>query len=296
MSRHRDEHLDLCAAHVVGALDEAGRAELEAHLTSGCEICLAELRALSGGVTVLALSLPHRPAPPEARERVLAAVRTEAAGTDRWGGTWSVPPERPAPAPQEPPARAGEELPPSATVVKPAPPRPRALVWAWAAAAALLAVSSVFAWRRAGELSDLLEQARARNDALRETLERERGWAALLESPDTKVVRLAATPEGDPALAARVLFDPASRRAILVAEAFAPGAERDFELWAITATGPASLGLVRADAGGRAVVRLEDVGDPTTLAGFAVSLEPAGGSPNPRKPSGPVVMFGPIGG
>lgn len=293
MSRHRDEHLDLCAAHVVGALDEAGRTELESHLASGCEPCLAELRSLSGGITVLALSLPHHPAPRGALERTLAALQREAGQSGPWGGVWSVPPEPPAAAPPaEPPAVAPEPR----VVPLPERPRGRAAAWAWAAAAALLAVSSVMAWRRAGELSRHLEEARARNDALRESVERERRWTALLESSATRVVRLAPTPEADPALAARVLYDPESRRAIVVAEAFTPGAERDYELWAITAAGPASLGVVRADPAGRAVLRLEDVGDPATLAGFAVSLEPSGGSPDPRKPSGPVVLFGPVGG
>ncbi|HEY6194543.1 MAG TPA: anti-sigma factor, partial [Candidatus Eisenbacteria bacterium] len=77
MSRHRDEHLDLCAAEVLGVLDPAGRAELEAHLAGGCEVCEAELRALSGGATVLALSVPQLHAPPAARARVLEAVRAE---------------------------------------------------------------------------------------------------------------------------------------------------------------------------------------------------------------------------
>jgi len=45
---------------------------------------------------------------------------------------------------------------------------------------------------------------------------------------------------------------------------------------------------------GRAVVRLEDVGDPATLQAIAGSLEPEGGSPNPAAPSGPVVMVGKV--
>lgn len=290
MSRHRDEHLALCAAHVVGALDDAGRVELEEHLASGCELCLAELRALSGGLTVFALSLPLQPAPAGARARVMAAVRAEAAKSKAGGEAKDVPA---APAERAAPAVVREE---PRVVPLPTRPRPSFATWAWAAAAVVLAVAGVFAWRHTEELSAELERTRARNDAIRETLESERRWAAILEAPGARVVRLAPTGAGDSALAARVHLDPGTRRAILVAQAFTPGAGRDYELWAITPTGPASLGVVRADAGGRAVMRLEDVGDPATLAGFAVSLEPAGGSPDHRKPSGPVVMFGPIGG
>ena len=78
MSRHRDEHLDLCAAQVLGDLAGAERAELEAHLTDGCATCEAELRALAGGATVLALSVPQHRAPARARASVLAAFEREA--------------------------------------------------------------------------------------------------------------------------------------------------------------------------------------------------------------------------
>ena len=295
MSRHRDEHLALCAAHVVGALDDAGRVELEEHLAGGCEVCLAELRALSGGLTVFALSLPHHPAPAGARARVMAAVRTEAAKAakakvgDEAMDSSTSPAERGAAEP----AIVREE--PRITPL-PARPRPSFASWAWAAAAVVLAVAGVFSWRHTEELSAVLEGVRMRNDALRDTLESVRRVTRILEAPGGRMARLAPTAAGDTALTARVHFDPGTRQAVLYAQAFTPGAGRDYELWAITPTGPSSLGVVRADAAGHAVMLLEDVGDPATLAGFAVSLEPAGGSPDPHKPSGPVVMFGPIGG
>jgi len=53
---------------------------------------------------------------------------------------------------------------------------------------------------------------------------------------------------------------------------------------------------VRADADGRAVVRLERIARDGAVAAFAVSLEGAGGSPDHHKPSGPVVMLGKIAG
>ncbi|HKQ58188.1 MAG TPA: anti-sigma factor, partial [Candidatus Eisenbacteria bacterium] len=68
----------------------------------------------------------------------------------------------------------------------------------------------------------------------------------------------------------------------------------DYELWAILPDGPKSLGVVRADATGRAEVRVPDAGDPAALAAFALSLEREGGSGDPRKPAGPVVMVGAI--
>jgi anti-sigma-K factor RskA len=174
--------------------------------------------------------------------------------------------------------------------------RPAFVAWGWAAAAALLAVATVYAWRRGDSLVAELEQARARNAALRQTLESERRWAAMLEAPGTRVVRLAPTPAGNAALAAQVLFDPASRRAIVVVREFTPPTGRDYELWAITASGATSLGVVRADSSGRAVAKLEHVGGAEAVAAFAFSLEAAGGSPDHHKPSGPVVMLGKLAG
>jgi anti-sigma-K factor RskA len=51
---------------------------------------------------------------------------------------------------------------------------------------------------------------------------------------------------------------------------------------------------VHADVNGNAEVRVADAGAPADLAAFAVSLEKAGGSPDPRKPAGPVVLLGAI--
>lgn len=65
-------------------------------------------------------------------------------------------------------------------------------------------------------------------------------------------------------------------------------AARAFELWSVPAAGaPRSLGLV--DRQGRIVVRVQDLLRGT--AAFAVSLEPATGSPT-GAPTGPIVSLG----
>lgn len=65
-------------------------------------------------------------------------------------------------------------------------------------------------------------------------------------------------------------------------------ATRAFELWAVPAQGaPRSLGLVSASGG----VTLQRADLLANTAAFAVSLEPAGGSPT-GAPSGPIVSLG----
>jgi anti-sigma-K factor RskA len=267
MSRHRDEHLELCAARVLGVLDEAGQAELDAHLAEGCPQCEAELRSLSSGALVLAMSVPQHRAPAGVRARLLAAIDSGVA--------------------------SGRQLAPD---VLPLPRRPwyASPAGALLAAAALIAVAlaGVTAWRRTEELSRELAVTRAHVDSLQRSLDEERRWASVLTAPGGHTVTLAPTPAGERTLAAELRYDPDSDRALLFAQGFSPPGAGDYELWAITAAGPTSLGVVRAGPDGRAVVRLERVARDGAVAAFAVSLEAAGGSPDHHKPSGPVVMLG----
>ena len=67
-------------------------------------------------------------------------------------------------------------------------------------------------------------------------------------------------------------------------------AQQALELWAVPAQGaPRSLGLVRAD-GATTLLRAHLLDN---TAAFAVSVEPAGGSP-PGAPTGPIVSLGPL--
>jgi anti-sigma-K factor RskA len=67
-------------------------------------------------------------------------------------------------------------------------------------------------------------------------------------------------------------------------------AGRALELWAVPAQGaPRSLGLVRPD-GATTVLRAQVLRD---TSAFAISLEPAGGSPS-GAPTGPIVSVGKI--
>lgn len=271
MSRHREEHLDLCAARALGVLDEAGQAELDAHLAEGCALCERELRELAGGAMVLAMSPPQHQAPAAVRARVLAAIDS--------GGA------------------SGRQLDSSVVAL----PRRRwhegpAGVLLAAAALIAVALAGVSAWRRTESLAHQLADARARTETLQRELDEERRWAAVLTAPGARTVTLAPTSASAGTLAAELRYDPDSGRALLFAKGFTPPDAHAYELWAITAAGPTSLGVVRAGADGRAVVRLERVARDGAVAAFAVSLEAPGGSPDPHKPSGPVVMLGKLAG
>lgn len=276
MSTRHEAVFDLCAGYVLGSLSEVEKQSLEEHLAEGCARCEAELRRLSAGAGVLAASAPELRAPSALRDRVLRAVRAEAGARRRAEAERGSEPGPPLPF--RPVARR----------------QPSIATWAWAAAAAVIAIVGIVEWRAAVRLERSLADARERLARLEAQFDNEKRWAELPASPRARVVSLEPTPSGSPALSARVLFDPDSRRAVVTVSNFAAPEGKDYQLWAITKAGPSSLGLVRTDASGHAVIRLPDVGDTTGLAAFAVSLEEKGGAPTPNAPAGPVVMVGKI--
>jgi anti-sigma-K factor RskA len=271
MTKPHDELLELCAGYVLGALDGEERSRLEAHLESGCAECEAALRDLSGGVSVLAAAAPAVAPRAEMRKRVLDAVASAAA--EERGGAGATAAERA----------------PSAERAKVVPfPMAATIGWLAAAACALGWFVQQRAVQRLGEELDAVRGAQAR---LEQQLLDERQWAASMASPAARVAFLAATPDGAADLKGWALYDPSTRRAIVVLENLALEPEHDYELWGLGAK-VQSLGVIEVDESGRAMVRLPAVQDPADIKSFAVSREAEGGSPNPNAPSGPVVMFG----
>jgi anti-sigma-K factor RskA len=263
---HRDEYLELCAGYALGTLTEAEQKTLEPHLEEGCPTCEVELDRLGRGVWAFASATPRLLEPSSLRTRVLTAVRTE------------------------PGRREGKRAP------IPLPRRRIAPVVAWVAVAAAVVIAAfgVLEWQAVSRLEQQLAFARDHISKLQQEIQIEREWTDVLAAPRARVIELKPTPDGSPQFHARVAYDPATRRAVVAVSDFVTPPGKDYQLWAITKSGPASLGLVRVDSSGRAMIRLPNAGDPFTLAAFAVSLEEAGGAPTPNAPAGPVVMVGKI--
>ncbi len=284
MIPHREEHLDLCAAYALGNLEPAARAELEAHLESGCAECEAALADFSSAAAMVAAGAPPVAVPAGFKDRVLNLMHA---------------------SPQESPARTatdgvGRDVAPRSerSRVLAMPPR-RAWglgEWALAAAAVILAITTATTWKSAQTLQLEIDQRQRQIADLSQQLADEKRWTSVLAAPNAEAASFALTPAGAKELKARAIYDPGTRRAVIVFDNFGAPSGRDYQLWALRGQGVASLGLIKADENGHAVLRLENVGDPKELAGFAVSLEPVGGSPNPTAPTGPVVMAAKFGG
>ena len=139
-------------------------------------------------------------------------------------------------------------------------------------------------------LRENLAAANERIVNLSRNMSAERGWAAALASPVVRISNFTLTPSADPALRGRATVDPSTRRALLVFENAISPSGHVYEAWALRDAAPVTLGFIHAGSSGRAVLRIQDVGDPATLTAFAVSLEPEGASA--QEPTGPIVMIG----
>lgn len=112
--------------------------------------------------------------------------------------------------------------------------------------------------------------------------------ATLLRQPDAKVVTLAGSDIAKRASAV-LLFNPTTQKVWLYS-ANLPECPRGtaYQLWAIDQK-PVSVGTFHMDAGETAHLLVKRLPEFERAKKFAVSLEPAGGRP---QPSGPIYLFG----
>jgi anti-sigma-K factor RskA len=260
-----DRYLELAPLAALGALDGEDRAAFEVHLAA-CTACRRELDAYGGLVSRLSLAL--EPVAPRAALglRVLAQTRPVS----------------------EPAVRAGWAIPALAT----------AAAVAFAVAFVVARVGRDAARRDAASARETavrieaeLVELRAELLTTRASLAREKGLRDLVAHPEARLATLAAlTPA--PGAAARVVWNPRSREAWIVASGLAAApAGKGYEVWVIGNAAPVPAGVFQVDVEGRAFFKLPDVAETAEVKTFAVTLEPAAGTP---APTGPMVLAGSV--
>jgi anti-sigma-K factor RskA len=257
-----DETFDtLVAVYAVGALEGDDRVRLEAHLAEGCVICERALRDSSEALAVLAEDGPRMIPPAHVKQALVTRLAQEA---------------------------------PRARRARPAPSRLR---WLAGAAAAVVVVSLFTAayvaaryearlGQMAREMASIRERLRRDQVALEEQLATYRNVGELLRDPATRVVTLGGLGP-TPQAVARVVWNDRTGGQIFISKLPPAPADRTYEVWTIGAGAPRAAGLVTVETSGTAHRRLDPVpgGDPVKV--FAVTLEPAGGTP---APTGPIVL------
>lgn len=261
---------DLLAAHALGLLEGEELEQLQSQLRAGDPELERELREWREVVASLA---------EQAGEPIVPSAATRARLLERI-------------------AESG----PSRLAVPKAEARARSVPWSQllAAAALLLAVVGLL---RLGAVERRLGQIATERDRLAQRLEqisrelvetearveRLASTVQMISSPDTQSVLLAGLEDAPQALGA-AFVRAAQRKAVFYAwdlPALTP--DRTYQLWFITGAGPESAGVFAVDAEGTATLQLADLREPAQIQAWAVTVEPAGGVP---QPTGPMVLRG----
>ena len=260
----RPEDFDLYA---LGALDPAESQALESHLRA-CSDCARKLAAARGRIAALSFAAPQVAPSPAVRGRLMRQVRAEAEGRiiD---------------------ARPARETPPAGVNRAPASPG-RWWLGVLAPAFAVLLLATLYLWRENDQLTREVNQFHATMIAQQRELDETRNVAHLFEAQDTLHVSLAPMP-GMPKGAVRVMYN--EKMGLLMYDGWiAPSPDdKSYQLWVVPMEGkPISAGVFNP-ATSDAAHWMARVPEGIAPKMFAITLEPAGGMP---QPTGPMVLVG----
>jgi anti-sigma-K factor RskA len=272
----RDQLRELASLHALGVLSDAERSELAQAMAGDAELA-AEVRQLEDTAGALGGVVVQVDPPARLRARVLAAAGIE---EDAAPGPGVVPI----------PGARGTERPPAGAVVR---ERSSAVPGWLAAAAALVLASGLGLWalqlRTALEATNArVERAEAEVVRIQRTLDVSQQQTKTLEArnevlfaPDMQRVDLAGQPVA-PASTARAFVSRHSGLAFAANQLPALPADKVYQVWVIPqGQAPVSAGLLAPDASGHASLFYPMPADMPPAAVIAVTVEPAGGVPQP---------------
>ena len=250
-----DEDLELYA---LGALPEAEAATVRAH-AAGCAACEQKLAEARGLVAALAFAVPQELPSPAAKEALFMRIAAEHGAQ-----------------PQRRDARQ----------VKAGSPW-----WNWILlpASAVLAVMCFALWQQNRQLANDLGQTRRVVANLENERLRVKGLVNVLASPETITVKLQGSTDEGPATGV-VRYNRHLGVVAYKAELPPPPKDKVYQMWLVPQNGaPISAGVFRQGSPGDDIVWTAQIPANTEPKAFAVTLEPAGGVP---QPTGPKVLVG----
>jgi len=157
-----------------------------------------------------------------------------------------------------------------------------------APAGVVLALATVFLWRANRQLDQQLSALRASAQQQQQQLHEARDVADLITASDTITVALAPQP-GQPKGTAHVMYNAKMGMLMYEGEIAPAPAAKSYQLWLVPAAGkPISAGVFNptSEQHGHWMMKVPQGISPRA---FAVTLEPAGGMP---QPTGPMVLAG----
>jgi anti-sigma-K factor RskA len=244
---------DLAPLYALDALDDDERRGFETHLTR-CAFCRQEVAQYQEASATLAADEVAAP-PPELKSDVLAAIRS----VPQLPEPGAEPPTAPVPAHRAEPIDLAARR---AAAAEPSPQRTNRTRMVLAVAAAVLVAGGGFAlFRSTTGLTG--EQDR---------------FAELAATDDVVVTELAGA-DLDGGGAITITWSPSLDEVAVEIRDLAPVADDEtYALWLLSDDDPVPAALFPADADGLAAfAELDDL----DAAGWGISIEPAGGSPQP---------------
>lgn len=262
----RLEELELLA---LGALPEDEAAAVQAHV-SGCGECALKLAQERGSAAVLAFAAKQEKPAGTIKAELMARIRANRESEERFALPTKLQLDRGAATPR---LGAGGRW------------------WTWVLATAALALALVsfgLSWQNRRMATELQKERQAADLLIREREQIEK-LVGVLAAPDTVTVKLAGV--GDATnTSGLVRFNPKTGIVLYAADLPKLPADKSYQVWLVPANGaPINAGLL--GAGGHAWGNLWTAEVPlnTQAKAFAVTIEPAGGMP---QPTGPKVLLG----
>jgi anti-sigma-K factor RskA len=251
---------EFCSIYALGALDGEELREFEAHLKTGCPLCGQQIREFGETVASIPEALPDVKPSPDLKDRLMARL--------------------------DQPNRGVVDFKPTVKVL-PGTPRPRIrwLPWACAVAAGLALMVSL---TRVSSLNrGLVEQQERLNQQLEQlkTFQRllsdEKEVTQFIAKPGVQITSLAGT-DKSPQAAGKILWSPQEKKALFYASKLpSPPEGKTYQLWIIANNKPFDAGIFSVDPQGNGFLKVPLLSEADKAQKFAVTLEPAGGVPQP---------------
>jgi anti-sigma-K factor RskA len=259
----REEDLELLA---LGALPENEAVAAKAH-AAGCAVCARKLAEARGRAAALAFAVEQEKPAPAAKEKLFGRIAAEQGG------------RRKAPA----------ELLTREQDLRAEPTKRSWWNWVLLPVAAALALMSLELWRENEQLAREVRDARrevARLEQQRMNVEK---LVHVLAAPETITVKLAGTPDAAGSSGV-VKYNEQTGTVVYTAQLPGLPADKVYQMWLVPVSGaPISAGIFAQGGTGRSQVWSTQVPANTEPKAFAVTIEPAGGVP---QPTGPKVLLG----
>jgi len=253
---------ELCSIYALGALDGEELREFEAHLKTGCPLCGQQIQEFSELIASIPEALPNVRPSPDLRDRLLASLDREF------------------------PNRGVVDFKSAAKGLPGSPGRRRGwFPWACAVAAGLalmVSLTRVSSLNRGlAEQQERLNQQLEQLKTLQRLLSDEKEVTQFITRPGVKVTPLAGT-DKSPQAAGQILWSAQEKKALFYASRLpSPPEGKTYQLWIIANNKPFDAGIFSVDPQGNGFLKVPLLAEADKAQKFAVTLEPAGGVPQP---------------